>query len=355
VSADELAGGLVRAEHLLAIHRPQEALRLVGALLASEPANGAALCLAARAELAIGEPTRARDLATRAVAAQPHEEHPLRLLALAWSAMGRSDEAHDAAAAAVACAPNVWQTHYTLAHVSSGVPGMSSAALEAARRAVELAPHEADAHAVLGLVAVENKDKATAEKSLREALRLDPDHAGARNDLGRLQMLRKNHFGAASHFFHAAANDVRSDVARRNIDAALTVAVGRVVFWMSVAVFVIGRFAVQTDSDMAVEAGYLMLAVLIGLAIWQAVVIVPALRGGLGGYLRLLPNRDKLMTATIALLIFGMVTLMVMCVVPPDARFWPLIVGVAGLWGSRGLLEIRARNLRGDVSQRGRR
>jgi hypothetical protein len=51
------------------------------------------------------------------------------------------------------------------------------------------------------------------------------------------------------------------------------------------------------------------------------------------------------MTATVGLLVLGMAALMVMCVVPPDARFWPLMVGAPALIGSRLLLERRARKL----------
>jgi Flp pilus assembly protein TadD len=350
MSADDVAGAnggaLTRAEHLLELHRPQEALRVLAATLAQHPDNGTVLCLAARAELQLQEPGRAQELAARAAAAQPHAEYPLRLLALSLSEMGRSDEACEAAQAAVASAPNLWQTHHTLAHVCSGVPGKTSVAWDAARRAVELAPHEAETHAVLGRVAVEDENQTAAEESLREALRLNPDHAGARNDLGRLAVLRKDHFGAASHFAHAAASDVRMDVAQHNIDAALAMAVGRVVFWVSIAVFVIGRFAVKEESDSAVGFGYLLLVVLVGLAIWQIILVVPATRGGLGPYLRLLPHRDRAMTATVGLLVLGMIALMVMCVVPPESRFWPLMVGVPAVLGSRILLEVRARKLK---------
>jgi tetratricopeptide (TPR) repeat protein len=159
-----------------------------------------ALCLASRAELDLNEPGRAHELAARAAAADPHAEHPSRLPALSLKEMGRSVEACEAAKAAVANAPNLWQTHYVLAHVSAGVPGMSSVAREAARRAVELAPLEAETHAVMGQVAVEEGDQTAAEEALREALRLNPDLAMARNDLGRLQLLRRDHFGAAGHF-----------------------------------------------------------------------------------------------------------------------------------------------------------
>jgi tetratricopeptide (TPR) repeat protein len=340
---------LTRAEHLLEIHRPQEALRAVARELARDPQNVTALGLAARAELDLNEPQRAREFATRAAAAQPHAEYPLRLLALALHALGRFADSCEAAQAAVANAPNVWQTHYALAHVSAGTPGMASVAREAARRAVELAPLEAETHAVMGQVAVEEGDKATAEKALREALRLDPNLTMARNDLGRLHLLRKDHFGAAGHFAQAAAGDVRMQVAQRNIDAAIAMAVGRVVFWVYIAAFVLARFAVKEHSDEAIWAGYALLAVLVGLTIWQAVLIVPAARGGLGTYLRMLPHRDRLMTATVALLVLGMSALMVMCVVPPDSRLWPLVVGAPALIASRLLLEMRARALQGTA------
>lgn len=343
MNADD--GALMRAEHLLEINRPQEALRVLAGLLAQNPEDSYVLCAAARAQLDLNKPRRAHELASRATAADPHAEHPLRLLALSLKQMRRSVKACEAAQAAVANAPNLWLTHYVLAYVSAGMPGMSSVAWEAARRAVELAPYEADTHAVLGQVAVEDGDKTAAENALREALRLNPDHAMARNDLGRLQLLRKDPFGAASHFAHAAANDVRMDVALQNIDIALAMAVGRIVFWVSVAVFVLGRFAVLVEGEGAIWWGYALLAVLVGLGIWQLTLIVPAFRGRLGPYLRSLPHRDRMMTATVGLVVFGMIALMVMCVVPPDVRLSPLLFGMAGLWGGRGLLEVRANNL----------
>lgn len=58
------------------------------------------------------------------------------------------------------------------------------------------------------------------------------------------------------------------------------------------------------------------------------------------------PHRDRAMTATVGLLVLGMIALMVMCVVPPESRFWPLMVGVPAVLGSRILLEVRARKLK---------
>jgi len=66
------------------------------------------------------------------------------------------------------------------------------------------------------------------------------------------------------------------------------------------------RFAVKDESDGAVGFGYALLAVLVALVIWQAVLIVPPHVAGSGRTLRVLPIADRLMTATVALLVLGM-------------------------------------------------
>jgi Flp pilus assembly protein TadD len=245
MNADDPEAALRRAEQLLDTHRPQEALRALAVTLSQDPENVSALCLAARAELGAGEPERARELAARAVAAAPHAEWPLRLLALSHERAGQPQEAYTAAWAAVQAAPYLWQTHHTLAHICCNMFGMNSVAYTAALKAIELAPLEADPHAMLGRAALENRDQATAERALREALRLAPDHASARNDLGRLSLLRKDHFGAAGHFADAAASDVRIGVAEHNIDVALTAAVQRLFFWVAIVAFILGRLTVN--------------------------------------------------------------------------------------------------------------
>lgn len=345
MSPDSSAAALLRAEQLLAINRPQEALAALGTVLAQEPDNAGALCLAARAELGLNEPESARNLAARAAAAAPAAEWPLRLLALSLVQLKQPQEAYDAARKAVMNAPNVWQTHHALAHVCSAMFGMTSVGYTAARNAIELAPLEPDPHAMLGRVALESGDQNTAEQALREALRLDPNHAMARNDLGRLQLLRKDHFGAADHFAQAAASNVRMEVAAHNIDVALTSVVARLFFWVWILLITLGRIALQLKGTGAVVAGLATLAVLIGLTVWQLRGLVPALRGRLGPYLRLLPHRDRLMTASIGLLVLGMVALAVMCVLPPDWRWSPAIAGGVALIGSRVVLAIRTRKL----------
>lgn len=343
MNPDHSAAAVRQAEQLLEINRPQEALRALSATLAQEPDNVTALCLAARAELGLAEPERARDFAARAAVAAPTSEWPMRLLALSLVRMKRPQEAYDAARTAVANAPDLWQTHHALAHVCSSMFGMTSVAYAAARNAIERAPLEPDPHAILGRVALESGDQKTAELALREALRLDPNHTVARNDLGRLQLLRKDHFGAADHFAQAAASDVRLDVAAHNIDIALTSAVARLFFWVWILLITLGRIALQLKGISAVWAGLATLAVLIGLVLWQLRGLVPALRGRLGPYLRLLPHRDRMMTASIGLLALGMIALALMCVLPSAWRWPPAIIGAVALIGSRVLLAVRAR------------
>ena len=73
-----------------------------------------------------------------------------------------------------------------LAEARNGQP-----ALNAAWRGVELAPDEPQAHLVLALVAGRLELFDLAERAYREALRLDPELAGARHDPGVLRLERR--------------------------------------------------------------------------------------------------------------------------------------------------------------------
>ena len=164
MNPDDSADAVRRAEHLLQINRPREALRALATTLAHEPDNADALCLGAQAEMALDDFEQARDLASRAAAAAPSAEWPMRLLALSLLQMGQPYEAYQAARGAVAKAPHLWQAHHTMAQTCAGTFGMKSVAYAAAGKAIELAPLEPDAHAILGRVALESGDHGTAER-----------------------------------------------------------------------------------------------------------------------------------------------------------------------------------------------
>ncbi len=336
----------VRAAHLLDLHRPQEAARVLSGWLAQNPDDGDALCLAARAALALDDAARAADLAGHAASVEPDQEWPLRLLALARSQQGRHEEALTAATSAIALAPGVWQGHHVMAHVCIDAPGRAVQAWDAARRATALAPHESDTHTVMGTVALNAGDTVTAEKALTEALRLEPSNAVALNELGRLHLARKDHVGAALQFASAARNNVRLDVATHNVDVALTAAVARVFVGAWAILFVPARFAILLPGQEAIVAGLVTLGCLAVLLVWQGRLLRPLLRGSLRRYVMALPSRDRQLTAIAALTALGILGLAVMCVIPVAARWPAALVGAAALVACRIILAVRSRRLR---------
>jgi tetratricopeptide (TPR) repeat protein len=340
-------GVVTRAAQLIDLRRPEEAARLLAGWLAAHPDDADALCLAARAELALDNLPRAVDRATRAAAADPDAEWPLRLLALARSRQGRHQDAMQAASAAVALAPWAWQTHHVMAHAAVEAPGGIIQAWDAARRACELAPNESDAHTVMGTVALAAGDKVTAEAALTEALRLDPANAIALNELGRVQLGRRNHVGAATIFAQAARSDIRLEAPMHNIDVALTAVSARLFVCAWLVLIFPARAPLLLDGRAAWLGGLGVLALLAGVLAWQGWVLRPLLTGGLRRYVLLLPQRDRELTTIVGLTGLGFVALVLMCVVPLGTPRWACaIAGGVALVACRILLAIRMRRFR---------
>ena len=108
-----------------------------------------------------------------------------------------------------------------------------NAALDAAQRAVSWAPNESETHLALGFVDYSAGNMKAARAAYLEALRIDPSSSVALNELGRIKLKRRDHFGAAEHFAQAAGCDVRlQDVFARNLDVALGAAVGWLFLWL---------------------------------------------------------------------------------------------------------------------------
>ncbi|HEY0698330.1 MAG TPA: hypothetical protein VGD43_11040, partial [Micromonospora sp.] len=81
-------------------------------------------------------------------------------------------------------------------------------ALDAAWRGVELAPEEPQAHLVLAMVAARLHLFDLAERGYTEALRLDPELAGARHDPGVLRLERRRYAEALEALAEYAATDL---------------------------------------------------------------------------------------------------------------------------------------------------
>ncbi|MBI5336641.1 MAG: tetratricopeptide repeat protein [Mycolicibacterium rufum] len=341
-SFDDVVGAaLIRAHHLIDIHRPDEALRMLAAALAEDPDNPDILCAAARASLDSSRYREAGEFATRAAAAAPHWELPFRVLAAALFCMGDPEKAASCARKAVALAPNEWLTHYVRALVCSTSRLSSQEAYAAARRAIHLAPNEADAWAVLGHVAVENRDQDIAQKALEKALSLEPTHSTARNDLGRLHLLRDDPVGAAGHFAGAVASDVRCREAVQNLESTVSEAFSDIIIVFGIVLALIEWTVIAVGAHPSASTrlvvGVFCLRIVGSLLIKQ---LMPLLRAPPGRYvfslLRLYPE----LIAAAALQFTGFALLTAVWALPGRAWLWLTAIGTAALFGSV-LLHVR--------------
>lgn len=173
---------LERADALLAVNRPQEALPLLARAVAAEPAAARPRCLMAVALLRMGRTTEALDVARQASGAEPDNEWALRLQAVALIRRHRPGEACRLAEAAVRLAPTSWQTHVTLADAlvaRKRLPQAEAAAAEAVR----LAPARAETHVAASTIALRRSQWTNAEVLARRALAIEPDNLGGATNL----------------------------------------------------------------------------------------------------------------------------------------------------------------------------
>jgi tetratricopeptide (TPR) repeat protein len=204
-----------RAQALLALRRPREAIEHLQRALAAEPENAHLHCLVAWAQLELEDFPAALRAADAAIATGPGEEWGHRLRAVTLTRMKRPDEAVVSARAAVRLAPEWAMTHATLARATSD----HDEAVAAARRAVELDPDDADTHATLGDVLAERRETLPqALTAYRTALAIDPENTVALNNLAVARLTaHENDRGATAAFEQALMLDPTDAVARRNL------------------------------------------------------------------------------------------------------------------------------------------
>lgn len=220
-------------QHLIELERWREAAALATRLLAVEPDHPRLNGLLAQAQLGLDDPAGALEAGNRQVVADPDNEWGHRICSIALSRLGHQAEAARAATEAVRLAPFSWQTHAQLAATG----GSQFYALEAARRAVELAPLEADAHFGLGAVLQARKDAEQARTAYLEALRLDPVHGPARNNLTLLNPSYR--LGErARGFSEALRHDPQSQTVRGNLEG-LAVRFMRRLYWSGLVTLVL--------------------------------------------------------------------------------------------------------------------
>lgn len=194
---DEVA----RAKVLIDLGRIEAAQAKLGAVLAGEPDNADALMLTGYAWFRTGEYEKSIGYSAAALAAFPDYQSALRVLALAEQELAHLSE-HDSAeqqrhyARALAAAtrsteldPEYVENLRLLAGVQSVTDPV--AALATIDRAIEIDPAHADLHRVRGSILRRGGwSAADAEAALREALRLQPEHVDATQELALLDLDR---------------------------------------------------------------------------------------------------------------------------------------------------------------------
>ena len=223
-----------RAQALLDANRPKEALAAVAGALAREPENPRALCIQALALLALERPNEALDSAVAAVVSDPDGEWGHRIASIALSRVGRHEQSIAAGRRAVELAPNLALTHMRLAlSLLDAQPPRLADARAAVSHALSLEPDSPEAMRIAGMVEFRAGRLDDAERHYTRSLSLEPDNAMAVNNLAVVRLRRGRPFDAAVGFAGAAALDPTLDLARRNIDAAVS-RVMRTTHWVMI-------------------------------------------------------------------------------------------------------------------------
>jgi predicted Zn-dependent protease len=203
---DEIREASERGDHELV-------LRLTDALLARRPGDDSAHEYRARALLALGRPDEAERHAADAVRLDPDEIRYRELLAQVLSAEG----AHRDAAAEYGrlARDDPRQTTWTVAEaeerLGAAQPGMG---VDAARRAVRLAPDNGRAQLALAQALARTGDARGAFQAASRATTLLPGDPAAREALADAQWLANDDAGAFREF-RALADELEPDGRRR--------------------------------------------------------------------------------------------------------------------------------------------
>lgn len=187
-----------RAEHLIEIERFDEAVPLIAKSLGLEPDSAYANGLMAQAFLGLRRLDDALKYSEKAIELDPDEEWGHRLRSTVLTEMGRHGDALKSAEEAVRLGPYDPAALATLANAWLAVKKPKKAK-EFGERLLETAPYWDVSHFTMGNIHMEAGDNFLAERSFKEALKINPNSANARNNLG-VAVMRQDSNSAASMF-----------------------------------------------------------------------------------------------------------------------------------------------------------
>lgn len=316
VSADRAAANA--ALQLINAGRADDAVAMLGRMLAEQPTDVTALGLLAMAHLRAHRWTEALGAADQAIGLAPGHVPAWQRRCIALIELDRMADAEAAAAEYLRLAPDQWHAHYTMARVLRSVRGRRQEALRHAVRAVELAPDRADAHNLLGVIHRTLEDRASAEREYRAALAIDPAHALARSNLALLTLGQVATEQVMAGLREAAASDPHQAAIHRNMALVAVLALVRRGRWLGLIDLMVIWFVVVLAT--APDAIVVRLVVFAFVVLGWAALITWWLRG-LRPYLR------SLVPAALAWLVRE-----------SDARWAVLGIACAVVLGSAALL-----------------
>ena len=223
----EAQATVARADALCSMGRYDEALRLVSPILAADAEHLGAGLTAAVALINLRREAEAMTLLSRVAATHPSSADALRLMSFA--AVRRDDASAAVAWAERAVEVAPWSVDVHLQRAEAlALARRPRDAQDAARRALELASNSAHAHLTMAAALLPENLRATpedldeAERHLQRVLEIEPNHAAAHNELGRIHLARKQMFSATSAFARAVHADPSGDVALENMSQVFT-------------------------------------------------------------------------------------------------------------------------------------
>jgi tetratricopeptide (TPR) repeat protein len=195
------------------------------------------------------------------------------------------------------------------------------AALNAAWRGVELAPQEPQAHLVLGLVAARLDLFDLAERAYREALRLDPELADARDDVGQMRLERRRYAQALEQVAATVTVTPVRVASVRSVGESLLRLVLYGAGYSIVAAVLVAYLA--TASGPASRTWAAVLAVIGGVLVWRFASAVPGL---VKTILPDLLHRDRTLALAVYAALAAPVLILLYAFVGTP---WPLVLAIA--------------------------
>jgi tetratricopeptide (TPR) repeat protein len=174
-TADNLSS---RANALIEMGRPEEAIPLLVRAIGLEPDDAHTRCRLVLALMRVGKQSEALEQAEAALAVDASGEWPHRLRAILLGHLGRHKEALESALEAVRIEPELPSALYTLGSVYVNLKRYRDAD-EVGVRMLEAAPDDTDSHELLSFIAVRQNKHRETELHARESLRLDPENMDA--------------------------------------------------------------------------------------------------------------------------------------------------------------------------------